>query len=854
MIPRPLDRMFGRGAELAELQRRFDAGTALSTLLGPGGAGKTRLALEHGRQVEARGYEVIFCDLSACRSRRAVLSQLARELAAQEAGSEELARAVAARERVLLIIDNAEHVLSWVREVITACLAVSEGASLLVTSRHPLGLGGEATLDVGPLREPADVEALLLDRAVLARGKPPTGAPLAELIALLDGLPLAIELAAARLEVLSPTQLVERLRRQRTGLGKPALEERHRTLTACIAWSWELLSERERQAASALAELPGGFSVELAERLLTELGDDDPVERVHSLRSHSLLSPRAGQAGPRFGMLEAIRQFFLERAEHREHNQAILTRHMAELSAHWFSQCDRHEAERAFRELRDEHANLLRSLEVACADAGLQDFVPPLLRALERSALQTGSDAELWELAQSAADLATAPTARCQAALTAARGATRAGALEAAAALVAEASTLATSPIERARLALTAASLSYCQGHQLAEAERHARVARAASREAGDPLLEAEASSLFGVVLHVQGRISEAQAAYRDALDGVAGRSPRVEAVVRSHVGFLHYDLGNLDDAERELSHSLALHRDLGMERGIGRLEAVLGNLARSRGDGEEARELYARAIASRQRAGDRVYEAVYRMDRGILLALEAQYDDAARELADALAIARACGAQRIAALILGYLAVCRGHRDPEAAARDLEQAKALLEVEAGDPLSLFLRLHQAHLSALVGDAADAQRCVAEVEAQNAPMEHVRLAARLVRDALAQAAPPDDALLVALDTSWVRPPGGSWQDISRREAARRLLGALLEQRRRKPGAALDFEQLIALGWPGERLVESAAKNRLRVAIAFLRKLGLGEHLVQQQGGYVLAPTLRVIVARPPDAI
>ncbi len=280
-------------------------------MIGPGGAGKTRLALELARFLseEAEG-GTVFVPLAPVRDAALVIPMIAARLGA----SAETATAIAARigdKRTHVVCDNLEQLLPEVARPLAELLGSAPALRLLATSREPLRIAGEVEFDVPPLGE-GDAVRLFLERAKAVRSDVRDSPAVHELTRRLDGLPLAIELAAARVKLLGPEQLLERLS-QRLDLlkGTRDADERHATLRATIAWSYDLLDGAEQELFSRLAVFRGGCTLEAAERVC---GAD--LDTLAALLDKSLLRRRTDADGvERFWMLETIREFAHERLD-----------------------------------------------------------------------------------------------------------------------------------------------------------------------------------------------------------------------------------------------------------------------------------------------------------------------------------------------------------------------------------------------------------------------------------------------------------------------------------------------------------------------------------------------------------
>ncbi|MEV4163431.1 BTAD domain-containing putative transcriptional regulator [Nonomuraea dietziae] len=321
---RPTTRLFGRESQVAALHRLL-AAERLVTLVGPGGIGKTRVALEVALQ---SGTATVLL-LAPVTDPAAIPHALAAAMNLKIDQGDVLSACVAVLgdRPGLLMIDNCEHLLDGVRDTVDVILSSCPAISLLTTSREPLGLAAEYVSRLAPLPLPrsdqdpsrAPSVALFLDRARRVRpGPPPTPAELctvADIVHRLDGMPLAIELAAGRLSTLSLADLRGRLDRSLDllGGGRPSADSRHRTLRATIEWSYQLLTEDERRLFRHLSVFPDGVDLDTAERLAAELGlDSDPGSALARLVDASMIDA-SFQGTTRYRMLETLRAFGLDR-------------------------------------------------------------------------------------------------------------------------------------------------------------------------------------------------------------------------------------------------------------------------------------------------------------------------------------------------------------------------------------------------------------------------------------------------------------------------------------------------------------------------------------------------------------
>ncbi|MGH2379932.1 MAG: ATP-binding protein [Candidatus Limnocylindria bacterium] len=342
-IPDQLSSFIGREVETAEVVARLDAHRLVS-LLGPGGIGKTRLALEVATQRLANHPDgIFFVDLSSLRDPELVLLAIATTLGLREQPGQSIASVLskyARGKRLLLVLDNLEQLLPAAARLIGDLLSAANELRVLATSRIPLRVRGELEYQVPPLATGAAerldgvAEVLFVDRARAVRPdlviSPAAGPLIADICERLDGLPLAIELAAARLRLFSLTQLHDRLARRLPVLtgGASDLPERQRTLRSAIAWSEGLLNEPERRLFARLAVFAGGFTLDGAESTAGPDLGAEVLDGLGSLLEQSLLSLLPDTAAePRYTMLETIREYALERLEATGEADAVRQRH-----------------------------------------------------------------------------------------------------------------------------------------------------------------------------------------------------------------------------------------------------------------------------------------------------------------------------------------------------------------------------------------------------------------------------------------------------------------------------------------------------------------------------------------------
>jgi predicted ATPase/class 3 adenylate cyclase len=312
-LPVPATAFLGREDELRDLlDRAAEPGLRVLTLTGPGGTGKTRLGLQLAAEISGAFTDgVWWVPLASLRDEALVASALASALDVDEEAGRPLAASIAdslARKRVLLLLDNCEHLVDAVAELVAAIVTACPDVLVLSTSRESLAVTGEQVFSVQPLVS-RDAFELFQARARAAGAhvdEPGTHDVVAALCERLDNLPLAVELAAARSAALPPAALLERISSRLDVLKGPRdVDERQRTLRGTIAWSYDLLDARERRLFRRLSIFAGGATLEAIEEVC-----DADLDELLSLVAKSLVRQESSaSAEPRYWMLETIREF-----------------------------------------------------------------------------------------------------------------------------------------------------------------------------------------------------------------------------------------------------------------------------------------------------------------------------------------------------------------------------------------------------------------------------------------------------------------------------------------------------------------------------------------------------------------
>ncbi|HUG15889.1 MAG TPA: LuxR C-terminal-related transcriptional regulator [Thermomicrobiales bacterium] len=621
-LPTPLTPLIGREREVAAVTDVLrDEHARLVTLTGPGGTGKTRLAIQVSSELAGSFRDgVVFVSLAPVRDSELVIPAIAQALGVREAAGQPLLASLVAAlgdRSLLLVLDNFEQIVS-AAPLLSDLLGACSGVSLLVTSRVPLHLYGERVVAVPPLAVPdasnlppvdelARVEAVRLFtmRAQAAQSSftlnANNAATVADICVRLDGLPLAIELAAARVAVFGPQELATRLDRRLPLLvgGPRDVPERQQTLRATIAWSYDLLQPEDQLLLRRLSILKSGWTLDAAEALVAgEAGaPPDALSSLVTLLEHSLIQRREGVEGTaRFTMLETIREFGLEQLE-------------------------------AAGEVDEAHRRYLAYLLTVFTGPDLTWQGPTTSGALRRG------DAEVenlrvaldWSLEHDPEQ--SLRLARAVSGYWFSRGAFREARRRIA-------QTLANAPDVAADLragAVAEMGMHATTYGDFESAQSDIEAALALYRDVGDGAGEATCLFLLGRNAAWASEPERAVTLYEQALPGLRQHGVVTLPIALSNLANVLIQIGQLDRAAEALAEALEHSERRGEVWAVCAIFDVLGGLAIQRGDTSGAREAFRRCLEIQQELQDPRYIAQILEGCAALAATDGAYAHAAR-------------------------------------------------------------------------------------------------------------------------------------------------------------------------------------------------------------------------------
>ena len=659
----------------------------LVTLLGPGGVGKTRLAQRVARGTLASGQEVggvWFVDLSEADSQERIVERVAQTLQVPLTSPthtfadhvEQLGRAIEGHDRMLLVLDNLEQVVEFAGDTVQRWLAQAPQLCVLATSRERLAISGERVYDLSPLST-EEAASLFCERASQVAPDvrfDPADEDIRALVTRLDGLPLAIELAAARSAILRPAQLRERLSERFRLLRsrRSSRPDRQATLRAVIDSSWQSLTDQQRSAMAQASLFRGGFCLEGAEATLdfSDFPDGDwTLDVLTDLVEKSLLRVEQPVGFPgerRYALLETIRAFAAEHLTGEARTGAIQRHALAHvtLAEQWVSGLHREGGIVRRRRLELETENLLAVWHRNALDA--PELALRAVLALHNLLLVRGPFEHHLALLEKAIDVSSWASARHQATVWRARG-----------------------------------RLLRRMGGAQAGREAFERAILLAE-DAGDPRLLAQLTGNLGDVCVSEGRAHDARERYRDALRAFESMGDDLgRGFVLSNLGTVAMLLGEFDEAHRTLHTALALQRSVGDRRSEGLTLTNLGQLAAERRDLTLAETHFKEALAIHRELGDRGSQATVLVNLGNLDLERGGTESASDAYGMALVLARETGSRWSAALALGNRGVLRHFcGELEAAEADLHGAVERFHASGDRRGEGYFCLHAAAVSA----------------------------------------------------------------------------------------------------------------------------------------------------------
>ncbi len=748
----------GRVAELADLHQLFRHGSRLITLLGPGGTGKTRLSVQFAAQLvsyfgtnattpEIRRGGIWFCDLTEARDIDGICQAVARALAVPLSPNDplnQLGHALHARGETMLLLDNFEQVVAHASATVEQWMTMAPLARIVVSSRELLRIPQETVFEVPPMRIPGKGEVvrtseavqLFVERARAVRANwepsPSEEDAIAEIVRQLDGMPLAIELAAGRMGMLSPGQLVQRLPRRFDLLsGGNAATDRQATLRGAIDWSWKMLGPEDAAALAQLAIFRGGFTAEGAEAVvdLSRMPDASEVlSVVMTLRSKSLVRsyfPPGGSGEMRYGLFESIREYALEKLQAMPEAAGAKAQHMkyfislggrlsagAEGSAALLDalELERENLNAVFQRALDDDDYNSQALSAVLA-------LDPLLALRGPFRLHIAMlDAGLMKLGETeSVKRVLGLEARGRARIS------RGEADEAArdiTAMIALAQAASAIEIE-GRASSFMGSIERQRGNQ-ADARRHFDAALLLHRQAGDRRMEGRTLSNLAALLDEQGQEQQALSTYQLALEihrEVGDR--RYEGITLLNLGVQQQNQSLFGQAKLNYQAALAIHRELGSRISEGIAQINLGDLNRDLEQGPQALAHYRSGLEIMREVGSRYLEGVTIASMASLYQEQANLESAHARYTEALRVLREVGNRRYSGLALAGLAAVDACllRFAESETQLTEATRILNEV--GDQNLLdALDIYRAHLelSRALATTSDAE--AAELEAR----------------------------------------------------------------------------------------------------------------------------------------
>jgi predicted ATPase len=853
--------LVGRETELDALARAVTK-SRLVSLTGAPGVGKTALA-----STFAASRAAVWCSLTGVEGADAVCRELARALGLPESASSSakdvagrVRRVLAGRGKVVVVLDDADLARGALAKLLPGFMGDAPGARFVVSARARIALANAQRFEVGPLEVPLrrhetpdDVgrsSAVRLFLRAAASARPgyrltPASAPhVAEIVRTLGGMPLAIELCAPRVVVLGEREIAALLAERLDALDAGA--KGGRTLRGAFALSWDQLDAGDASVLAAAAVFRGSFDLSAAAAVAgaSRLETAEALERLEESSLVRAFEPPEVPGTRRYVLHPSVRVFAAER-QRRDARAETARRH----AEHFASAAapagtaprvdvlalDRDDLEAALTwaisERRAEVAArvALALAPLALARGPLRSFLDRVDTLLDRGKAPGAVAAELHLVRA----LARIHHGRRDDALDDLRVARR---------KAARARSLRVEVLAESKLGLVLGlkgSFSRAKVHFASARERLGR--------AGDPWLRGVVSKDLANVLSEEGDNATAMielARARDLLHSAG--DVREEGFVLMMLGSRLLDEGKLVDARRDCTRGLEALRAAGDHRSAAWCEVLLALTDAEEGDLLAARTRLDAALASFRTIGDAHTEGLVlgylgnvALEQGALADAEDHYSDARTKLAEV-------GDAGAEGMFTGAAGVVDAALGREAAARErFARARALLDTDGRAARRDALEIMETVLEPVRRRRAYA--CAEEVRFARRVVAQTAGLAGLGGSRRADAKSPNE-LVVAADGSWLRTARGDVVKLGAGGAQRGVVRRLAEERVRYPGRAISRGDLVRAGWPGESILPAAAKNRLHVTIARLRRAGLDGLLLHDADGYMLDPAAPVRVA------
>ena len=890
--------LIGRDLEVARLRELFFDGR-LVTITGLGGTGKTRLAKEFG-QITVPDFPggVWMIELANFEGVDEAMRELAQMLGLGFSGTasavEPIIEALRNKPRTLLILDNLEHLVDEIADPIARMIDRTKEVCVLGTSREPVRIAGEQRFKLMPLSHEAAVK-LFVRRAmeVIPTFKldDSNRESVEQLVDRLDRLPLAIELAASRISVLPPAQLVSRLTERMTALrardrDRPA---RHETIAATLEWSWDLLNEGQREGLAQCAAFRGGFTLDALQAVVQYDGEAEDL--IEDLVERSLVEFEDTERGRRFYLFELVRGAAEQKLTDAGGAADVYRRH----ADYYVELVETTPPQRIYERQRD-LANLLVALrrvdddelkaKVAIAAARIlrltagvplvEETLSELVARIEDDGIvaqlllfravaaferrqfsdSLNDSARAIEHAQAVGDVETAADALTFHGFTLfSQGEREAGeaTLTKGLELARKAGNARLETIALGNLAITASGAG-----DMARAEKLFEQAIARCRTAGDDVLMGRSLMNLGICQTYQDRWQEALANLEEALayldkvedDRHRGITYNALGAVRAKLGesqraFEAYSLG------RDIAHALGNRtQETAALVGLGELGGGVGD-----------RTYLVQAVQLNEGSTSFVDEAVARSHLAVHDLIGRRHELARPQLRRAIGFVVEPD-PRWAGILWGYLALSYAmtqDRDPAHEALASMSDAWSPEPDDVEPLAAMIRDAVEVLLAGTAAATDEVRELREAIAERTEAMRGTFAHRsphwsdhepldVLAGLLDSVFGPVSAttLSVSRDGRRFIPPQGEEVDFSRRGPLRKIIVALAEAREGRPGTGLSADDVLDAGWPGDIVTPDAGAARVYSAIRTLRTNGLEEVLLTQDDGYLIDPEVSIL--------